>query len=256
MKKTLIFFMLLFLLAVTIAPWPPLTAMAHHSADKLNLWANDLVRQPDDPPYFSLHYRLRIMYFAIQPHKSNSVVFLGDSITYGGDWPKLFPGSPVVNRGIGGDTTLGLLHRLDEVIALKPAKIFLMIGTNDLCYGRPIPRIVANYDRILERFREELPDTQVYIQNVLPFNDNLFPSRGLRKNNEIAKLNEEIFRLATEYRYLYLDVASAFTGPDGRLPAKYTSDGLHLSDAGYLVWREQIRDLVDGSPGRETSNPY
>jgi len=249
MKKIFISFALLFLIAVTIAPWPPLTAMAHNSADKLNLWANDLVRQPDDPPYFSLHYRLRTMYFAIQFHESHPVVFLGDSITYGGDWPKLFPGSPVINRGIGGDTTLGLLHRLDEVIALKPAKIFLMIGTNDLCYGRSIPRITAYYDRILERFHEELPDTQVYIQNVLPFNDTMFPSRGLRKNSEIANLNKEIVRLATEYGYPYIDVASALAGPDGRLPAKYTSDGLHLSDAGYLVWREQIRDLVDENQG-------
>lgn len=243
MKKTLTCFIALFLL-VAAASFPAFTAAARHGADSVYVWANDIVRQPNDPPYYSLHYRLRIMYFSLQHHTDSPVVFLGDSITYGGDWPKLFPGMPVVNRGIGGDTTLGLLNRLDEVIALEPSTIFLMIGTNDLCYGRPIPQIMDNYSHILERFRHELPDTRVYVENVLPFNDRLFPRRGLRNNSEIAKLNKEIARLAGEYGYHYVELAAAFTGTDGRLPAPYTSDGLHLNEAGYRLWRDQIQNLV------------
>ncbi|MDR7869043.1 MAG: GDSL-type esterase/lipase family protein [Sporomusaceae bacterium] len=133
-----------------------------------------MVRRPEDSPYLTLHYRIRTLFFAIDPSPARPVVFLGDSITYGGDWEDLFPATLVENRGIGGDTTLGLLNRLDQVIALKPSQIFLMIGMNDLCYNRPIPEVIANYRRILGRFREELPDTKVYVQSVLPFNDRIF----------------------------------------------------------------------------------
>ena len=56
------------------------------------------------------------------------LVFLGDSITDDGNWDKLFPNLSAENRGIGGDSTLGLLNRLDQIIALQPSQIFLMIG--------------------------------------------------------------------------------------------------------------------------------
>ncbi|VBB08968.1 Hypothetical protein LUCI_4254 [Lucifera butyrica] len=226
-------------------PWNhTLTAASQKSEEKLYLWANDMIRQPNDPPYLSLHYRLRELYFSVDPHETHPVVFLGDSITDEGDWSALFPNSPVENRGIGGDTTLGVLNRLDEVIALKPSQIFLMIGTNDLCFGRSLPDIVTNYRRILTRFQTELPQTQVYIQSVLPFNDTIFPSRLLRTNDNIRKLNKDIKQLARQYDYPYINLVPAFSGPDGRLPARYTSDGLHLSDAGYRVWRGQIKGLV------------
>jgi lysophospholipase L1-like esterase len=184
------------------------------------------------------------LYFSVSPTPARPVVFLGDSITYGGDWPGLFPNSSAVNRGIGGDSTLGLLKRLDQVIALKPSQIFLMIGTNDLCYNRPIPRIVANYRGILERFRDELPGTTVYVESVLPFNETMFPENGLRNNDEIRDLNKEIKLLAKQYRYPFIDLTSAFVDEDGRLNKEYTTDGLHLNKAGYLQWRQQIQQYV------------
>lgn len=130
------------------------------------------------------------------------------------------------------------------MIAQKPSKIFLMIGTNDLCYGRSVPNIVANYRQILERLHGELPDTEIYVQSVLPFNETIFPSNGLRTNRNIELLNVGIRRLAYDFRYPFIDLAPSLTGPDGQLPARLTSDGLHLSSAGYLVWREQIKGMV------------
>jgi lysophospholipase L1-like esterase len=230
--------------------WLPLGVMAKQSATVITAWADNLVHQPDDPPYMSIHWRLRELYFTVDPSPEHPVVFLGDSITYGGDWPGLFPDSPVENRGIGGDSTRGLLRRLDQVIGLRPSQIFLMIGTNDLCYNRSIPDIVANYNRILDRFRSELPGTRVYVQSVLPFNDKMFPARNLRSNANIAALNAEIRKLAAQRGLYYIDLAPAFTSPDGRLPVKYTDDGLHLSEAAYHVWRDQIRHLV-ATPGKK-----
>ncbi|MDT8902270.1 SGNH/GDSL hydrolase family protein [Anaeroselena agilis] len=244
MKRIVLSALLLAIAAVALNLWMPLGVVAKQGATAINAWADSLVRQPDDPPYMSIHYRIRELYFTVDPSPARPVVFLGDSITYGGDWGKLFPDSPVENRGIGGDSTRGLLRRLDQVIDLKPSQIFLMIGTNDLCYNRKIPDIIANYRTILGRFRRELPNTRIYVQSVLPFNDKLFPARALRNNVNIAALNVEIRKLAAEQKMPYIDLTPAFTGPDGRLPAKYTDDGLHLSEAGYYVWRDQIKHLV------------
>lgn len=210
-------------------------------------WANDLSRDPKDPPYLSLYYRLRTRYFAMTSHADHPIVFLGDSITDDGDWKQLFPTLPVENRGIGGDTTLGVLNRLDEVIKLQPTKIFIMIGTNDLCYDRPIPAIRENYVHILSRLHRELPQTAIYIESVLPFNDTLFPSRALRSNDNILELDHEIKELAALYNDPYIDLTPAFTGADKRLLPQYTTDGLHLNPAGYLVWKSAIEELLPPS---------
>lgn len=215
-------------------------------------WVNNLGRKPEDPAYLTLNYRMRKLYFSLTAgSKKNPVVFFGDSITFGADWERLFPEAPVVNRGISGDTTLGLLNRQDEIIALRPRQIFLMIGTNDLCFGRPIDNVVENYNRILARFQAELPETQVYVQSILPFNDQMFPSNGLRKNHNIRALNKAIKPLAQKYGYEYLDLSGAFTGSDGSLLPQYTYDGLHLNDDAYLVWRRQIDAYVANTSRRK-----
>ena len=240
--KIAVVVLLLIVVAPTIFSGSP---MAKLMGEDVVVWANNLGRKPEDPPYLTMNYRIRRMYFTITSFKTKEpIVFFGDSITFGADWPSLFPGINVVNRGISGDTTLGLLNRQDEVIALRPRQIFLMIGTNDLCFEQPPERILANYQRILERFQKELPGTPVYVQSVLPFNDKLFPSRGLRKNENIRMLNEELKTMAHKHGYRYIDLATAFTGSDGRLPPEYTYDGLHLNDNAYRVWRSQIEILV------------
>ncbi|WP_196593484.1 GDSL-type esterase/lipase family protein [Pectinatus sottacetonis] len=205
---------------------------------------NDIGRGPDTPAYLSLHYRLRKMYFMIEPHKPRPIVFLGDSMTDEGNWERLFPGQNVVNRGIGGDTTLGVLNRLEQIIELNPPKIFLMIGTNDLCYNRSITKTVENYDRILYLLHKNLPDTKIYVESVFPFNDKIFPSVYLRTNKNIKLLNVQIKKLAAKYNDPYLDITRPFTGSDGRLPAQYTIDGLHFNEKGYKVWRNQIQKYV------------
>ena len=77
---------------------------------------------------------------------------------------------PIHNRGIGGETTSGLLRRLDEITEDRPRKLVLLIGTNDLAAAVPPARIVANYRAILERIRAESPATETVVIGVLPVN--------------------------------------------------------------------------------------
>jgi lysophospholipase L1-like esterase len=245
MKKILILLSIFALLLLSILMQnQTISATAEKEKSQFYSWSNDLGRKPSDPPYLTLHYRLRTLYFSIDPHDEHPLVFLGDSITDEGEWDKLFPNLSAENRGIGGDSTLGLLNRLDQVIALQPSRIFLMIGTNDLCYNRSIKDTLANYNQILAKLHERLPNTHVYVESILPFNDTIFPARGLRTNSNILQLNTGIKKLASQYNYLYIDLVPAFSGLDGRLPAQYTRDGLHLNDAGYQLWREQIKSII------------
>lgn len=245
MKKIVILVVVVLLALLVAQPLKLEKVLANEKVLTVVEWVNNLGRKPEDPAYLTLNYRMRKMYFSLTAgSKKNPVVFFGDSITFGTDWQKLFPEVPAVNRGISGDTTLGLLERQSEVIALRPRQVFLMIGTNDLCFNRPIEKVVENYDRILKRFRSELPATQVFVQSILPFNDQMYPSNGLRKNSNIRELNQAIRQLAKKHDYVYLDLTAAFTGPDGSLLPQYTYDGLHLNESAYLVWQKQIDGFV------------
>ncbi len=242
-KNIIIIFCVLVAAALSIIT---MNGAPKQTAYNINSYLDDLSRGPDTPPYLSLHYRLRYLRFEAEPLtiQQSPIVFLGDSMTDNGDWNQLFPKENLVNRGIGGDTTLGIINRLDQVVELNPPKIFLMVGTNDLCYDRSIPDTLTNYDYIIAQLRQDLPRAQIYIESVLPFNDTLFPSRALRTNENILELNEGIQRLAEKYDLPYLDITEPFTDEQGRLPAGLTVDGLHLNETGYKIWRDQIYDEV------------
>ena len=74
-----------------------------------------------------------------------------------------------------------------------------MVGTNDLCYNRSIEDTLTNYDEILSRLQKALPDTQIYVESVLPFNDRIFPAQCLRTNDNIENLNKGIETLAARH---------------------------------------------------------
>ncbi len=243
MKKVVIIFVGIFVAGLFAVQSLSLEkVLANESVVTAVEWVNNLGRKPEDPAYLTLNYRMRRMYFSLTAdRKQKPVAFFGDSITFGADWQRLFPDVPVVNRGISGDTTLGLLERQEEVIALRPRQIFLMIGTNDLCFNRPIGKVIENYDRILNRFRTELPATPVFVQSILPFNDKMYPSNGLRKNKNIFELNKRLKLLARKHGYVYSRSDSGIYRTEWQFAAQYTYDGLHLNDSAYLVWRPTDR---------------
>src|SRR5690606_18724659 len=93
---------------------------------------------------FSTYYQQRISHFRTLPIKHGEVIFLGNSISDGAEWSELFNSSNVINRGISGDKTSGILNRIDEIVRRKPSKVFLLIGTNDLEHKVSIKEILNN----------------------------------------------------------------------------------------------------------------
>ncbi|MFW5685762.1 MAG: GDSL-type esterase/lipase family protein [Spirochaetota bacterium] len=174
--------------------------------------------------------------FALLDVSDGDTVFLGDSITEGGNWHELVPGCAVKNRGIGGDTTEGVLARLDHVTSGRPARVFLMIGTNDLFAGVAEDEIVANVAEIVRRIGTESPGTEVFVQSVLP--------RAARYRSAVESLNASLERsVAGTARWvdlypLFLDRS------DGSIKDTLSNDELHLLGDGYLLWRDAIADLL------------
>lgn len=122
-------------------------------------------------PKFSTYYYQKKELFEILPDTKDEIIFLGNSIIDGWEWGELFKNKDIKNQGISGDITDGLLFRLDEVTRSNPYKIFIMIGVNDLSRNKNPEYILTNYSKILQTIVENTPDTQIYVQSILPVNE-------------------------------------------------------------------------------------
>ncbi|PGX44277.1 lipase [Priestia megaterium] len=167
----------------------------------------------------------------------NSIVFLGDSLTQRSSWNEMFNSNKIINRGIESDTTEGVLHRLDDITNAKPDKIFLMIGINDLRTDQKVSSIVKNYSKILNSIYEQTPNTEVYIQSVLPVNNEIIGK--VVNNDDVLKLNDNLQKFAKEYNYKYIDLYSKVS-TGNQLKSQLTVDGIHLKGEGYKIWKTSI----------------
>lgn len=170
--------------------------------------------------------------------KQNEIVFLGDSLTEFYQIEEFFHGLPIYNRGIASDTTDGVLERLeDNVISIKPSKVFLQIGTNDYKDKKKNEQIFANIKKIVTKLIEGIPGVKVYVISLYPVNSKakvyspFFTSP--RKNNKIIELNQMLENYCKENNITFINVFDSLIDKDGNLDKQYTVEGLHISYEGY-----------------------
>ena len=187
-------------------------------------------------------YAQHLSRFEALPPVTRGVVFLGDSLTHGGEWAEMFGDATVLNRGIPGETTRGVLARLAGITVGAPAKVFLMVGVNDLEMGESISQILATYGQILVAIKAATPATAVFVQSALPVRAALIS--GPIRNADIRALNRGLETVAAEHQVRYVDVGSGLTDGSGELDARYTIDGIHLTGQGYAAWKATIEPLV------------
>ncbi len=194
---------------------------------------------------YSTFYMQRSSLFNKLSITSKDIVFIGNSITNGAEWNELFPQKRVKNRGISGDTSEGVFDRLDAVVKGKPAKIFILIGVNDISREIKVETIILNMKRIVEKIQKESPKTKIYIQSILPVNPDFEMFKGHMKPELIKEINQFYQNIAQEYNVNYIDLYSHFLedGTD-KMNKKYTNDGLHLLGEGYLLWREIVKPYL------------
>lgn len=188
------------------------------------------------------YYYHKKEHFELLPNTPNSILFLGDSITDNAEWAELFGNNPrIKNRGIGGDDTDGVLGRLKEVTESQPSKIFIMIGTNDLAYGKTKEYVLQNYRKIVEQIIAESPNTKIFVQSILPVDEAMHPTRP---NAAIKFINEHLKDMSQELGLIYIDLYTDFE-KEGVLNPDFSIDGLHLNGKGYEVWKNIIQKHVE-----------
>lgn len=204
---------------------------------------NSIPSFPDS--LFSKYYHQKVSHFNSIPESKNDIIFLGNSITDGGEWNDIFKDSNVKNRGISGDNTIGIMNRLDEIYNRKPAKVFLMIGVNDLKNGLSVDSVYKNILTITQTLHHHSPSTKVYIQSILPVNDDFkqFPGHTA-KANLIPKLNQKLRSASSDYNFTYIDLHTSFLDKNGKLRVDFTNDGLHLLGKGYQHWKSLLMPYV------------
>ena len=191
----------------------------------------------DTLPFLVDHYDQRVKEFADQPIQPGRIIFLGNSITEMGNWPELLGDSTVINRGIGGDVTFGVLRRLNDVIVRKPSKLFLLIGINDIGKDIPVRVIAGNIRKIISRIKAGSPETSIYLQSVLPVNPKVqgFPQH-YNKEPQVISLNKLLRIVALREKCHFVNLFPLFLNQHKRMNRKYTIEGLHLKPSGYQVW--------------------
>ncbi|WP_461790523.1 GDSL-type esterase/lipase family protein [Pedobacter sp.] len=196
--------------------------------------------KPYDTTYRPAKYKELVEKFNADPKSKKDYIFLGNSITAGTDWSKLLNLPQAKNRGISGDITFGVLERLQEVIDRKPAKVFVLIGINDVSRNIPDSLILRNYKTIIKRIREGSKKTQIYFYTLLPVNASFEKFKNhYGKDEHILYLNDEI-RKFTAKNVTVIDLYPHFLDADKKLKAELTKDGLHLIPAGYEVWKDVL----------------
>ena len=198
---------------------------------------------------FPAYYHQRVSHFRTLPQTKQDIIFLGNSISDGGEWSELFNDLQVKNRGISGDITAGVLHRLDEIYNRKPAKVFLLIGTNDLARGIKADSVVRNILWIADLIKAKSPATKLYVQSIFPVNESFGKFTGhMSRRKEITEVNRVLRENAPAKHYTYLNISAALSDSTGRLNRAYTNDGLHLTGPGYLKWKELIYPAMYSVP--------
>lgn len=197
----------------------------------------------DTLPNLPEHYLKRVTLFKKEPVVKRKVMMLGNSITEGANWKKLLKDSSVINRGISGDVTFGVINRMEDIVSRKPSKVFLLIGINDLSRNTPDEVILENLFTIISKIKAGSPKTEIFVQSILPTNDSFknLMKEFLGKGSHIMTINSQLKRYADRMKYNFIDLYEKFLDKDGNMDAKYVSDGLHLNALGYEHWVSILR---------------
>jgi lysophospholipase L1-like esterase len=149
--------------------------------------------------------------------------------------------------GIGGDTCAGVWSRLDEVVDLGPAEIFLQIGINDFLRGATPEEILEGHLRIWDELADRLPTARLRIISMLPYLEAALP--GLQPNIELIQINAALAEEAGLRGLAFIDLFRDLADEDKQLGLDFTSDGVHLTPLGYKVWAERLRTFIQESGG-------
>lgn len=177
------------------------------------------------------------------------ILFIGDSIVEYYPLQELFGTSKtIVNRGIRGYQMGLLLENLDaHLYGGAVDKIVLLIGTNDIGKDVPVNEALNNLEAIIQSIARDYPLTEIKLLSILPVNEGEEYKHTvyIRTNEKIQKWNQAYKELASAYMQVeFVPVFDSLTDQADQLKKEYTTDGLHLSVAGYQVLTKDLKDCL------------
>jgi GDSL-like Lipase/Acylhydrolase family len=189
----------------------------------------------DPRKHRSPYYLSRRAMFQLLPGRGD-VIMLGDSITEIGAWQEFFPTISILNRGIWGDTSDGVLDRLDEITRRQPKTVFLMIGVNDLGLGISPKIVEQNIQSIVA----------IFLRNAIKpiVQSTLFVTDNLEINAKIQRLDDALLQWCANSGITYIDLNQVLA-PEGKLLPRYSWDGWHPNGDAYFHWRDVIAPHAD-----------
>lgn len=193
----------------------------------------------------SEHYNKRVKEFAplldIDP---STVVMLGNSLTeLGGDWgQRLGLNLKVVNRGIIGDNTMGMINRLCQITPHHPQAIVLMAGINDMSHDLTSQQVAERVTALIDSIRIQAPHTRLLVQSILPINESTGRWKKLNgRTNDVPMANILIKAYCESVGITFINVFARLKEKQSNsLRMDLTTDGLHLNEEGYKLWADEL----------------
>lgn len=168
----------------------------------------------------------------------NKIVFIGDSITTPCDWNELLDRHDIVNRAMEGDTTYGVLERLDFYLDQRPKCIFIMIGINDIHHRIDMDTIKSNHKLIIDKILSK--NVQLFVQSTLK-------TKYIRLNKDVEMLNDYLVEQCKLLSVQYIDLNKKLLD-NNLLSNKYSDDMAHLNGDGFIIWKEIISPYINRIP--------
>ena len=183
--------------------------------------------------FSSFYIHKQSLFKTLAENNTYKIAMLGDSIIDWGEWNELLERNDIINRGISGDSTDGILNRIDGINS-SVSKVFIMIGINDLGQGKSVAYVFNNYKKIVTMLKQK--NMQPIIQSTLFVDPVKIQDR---KNSDIEELNNKLKIYAIENDLVYIDINMKLS-KDKKLRSNYSYDGLHLNGDGYKAWKEVL----------------
>jgi len=191
------------------------------------------------------NYKMNYLYnVRVEQHMSYDIqadiVMLGDSMTEFAEWNELLDRDDIVNRGISGDITEGMLKRLDTVFKVKPKICFFMGGINDIIRRVSYERIRENIFSVMKELQTKGIKPVIFL---VIFTGRQF-DESARINSLANQLNSDLKRYAKSNSIEYIDL-NPILCQEGFLKSEYTYDGLHLNAEGYKIWSSSLKEYLE-----------
>ena len=185
----------------------------------------------------------------------NDAAFVGDSLSVGLSLYGFIDSNHVLaDRGMNIEkihtatvkTDYGELTVLDTLTQLKPAKVYIMLGSNGIAWIDN-PTMIGYYGTFIDEVKQTLENPVIYVLTIPPVTAKLETAKQPITNAAINSYNAELLKLANDKQVHLVDLHSVIAGQDGLLPAEFDAgDGMHFQSVAYETMLDFLRKHTAG----------